>query len=190
MEGCAGWRYVAEELAAAGITAHLAEPAGAAYASWRPLIASPRRCKYTTWAAVAPDVVFTVLTYGSSLLYGPPSVRNSSSPASKLAGHRIAPSVTPESRPKFKLGDDGDDDQDQDDQDDEDEASTAGRVLLLVVWLLLGSLRRSLLFPARARAAVARAGAPAGAGAEFSEHRAMRPDRLIPVAAACHLNPP
>src|SRR5262249_60803880 len=26
-EGCAGWRYVAEELAAAGIAAHLAEPA-------------------------------------------------------------------------------------------------------------------------------------------------------------------
>ena len=30
MEGCAGWRYVAEELAAAGITAHLAEPADTA----------------------------------------------------------------------------------------------------------------------------------------------------------------
>ena len=30
VEGCAGWRYVAEELAAAGITAHLAEPAGTA----------------------------------------------------------------------------------------------------------------------------------------------------------------
>ena len=27
VEGCAGWRYVAEELAAAGVTAHLAEPA-------------------------------------------------------------------------------------------------------------------------------------------------------------------
>ena len=27
-EGCTGWRYVAEELAAAGIAAHLAEPAG------------------------------------------------------------------------------------------------------------------------------------------------------------------
>jgi transposase len=27
VEGCAGWRYVAEELAAAGIAAHLAEPA-------------------------------------------------------------------------------------------------------------------------------------------------------------------
>jgi len=32
MEGCAGWRYVAEELAAAGITAHLAEPADTAFA--------------------------------------------------------------------------------------------------------------------------------------------------------------
>jgi transposase len=30
VEGCAGWRYVAEELAAAGVTAHLAEPAGTA----------------------------------------------------------------------------------------------------------------------------------------------------------------
>ena len=30
VEGCAGWRYVAEELAAAGITAHLAEPADTA----------------------------------------------------------------------------------------------------------------------------------------------------------------
>ena len=30
VEGCAGWRYVTEELAAAGITAHLAEPAGTA----------------------------------------------------------------------------------------------------------------------------------------------------------------
>src|SRR5215471_9370196 len=27
VEGCAGWRYVAEELAAAGIAVHLAEPA-------------------------------------------------------------------------------------------------------------------------------------------------------------------
>ena len=32
VEGCAGWRYVAEELAAAGITAHLAEPADTAFA--------------------------------------------------------------------------------------------------------------------------------------------------------------
>ena len=35
---------------------------------------------YTTWTAVAPDLVFTVLTYGPSPLYGPPSVRNLSSP--------------------------------------------------------------------------------------------------------------
>src|SRR5690348_10008100 len=34
-EGCTGWRYVAEELAAAGITAHLAEPAGTAFARGR-----------------------------------------------------------------------------------------------------------------------------------------------------------
>src|SRR5690349_12024518 len=30
LEGCTGWRYVAEELAAAGIAAHLAEPADTA----------------------------------------------------------------------------------------------------------------------------------------------------------------
>src|SRR5215475_3266634 len=30
VEGCAGWRYVAEELAAAGIAAHLGGPAGTA----------------------------------------------------------------------------------------------------------------------------------------------------------------
>jgi hypothetical protein len=30
LEGCTGWRYVAEELQAAGITAHLAEPADTA----------------------------------------------------------------------------------------------------------------------------------------------------------------
>ena len=30
VEGCAGWRYVTQELAAAGIAAHLGEPAGTA----------------------------------------------------------------------------------------------------------------------------------------------------------------
>ena len=30
----------------------------------------PRRDTYATWTAVAPDLVFTVLTYGSSPLYG------------------------------------------------------------------------------------------------------------------------
>ena len=30
VEACTGWRYVAEELAAAGIEAHLAEPADTA----------------------------------------------------------------------------------------------------------------------------------------------------------------
>jgi transposase len=35
VEGCAGWRYVVEELAAAGITAHLAGPAGTAFARGR-----------------------------------------------------------------------------------------------------------------------------------------------------------
>jgi len=35
VEGCTGWRYVAEELAAAGVTVHLAEPAGTAFARGR-----------------------------------------------------------------------------------------------------------------------------------------------------------
>src|ERR1700733_15560338 len=35
VEGCPGWRYVAEELAAAGVTAHLAEPADTAFARGR-----------------------------------------------------------------------------------------------------------------------------------------------------------
>ena len=36
VEGCAGWRYVAGELAATGITAHLGEPAGTAALRGRP----------------------------------------------------------------------------------------------------------------------------------------------------------
>lgn len=35
MEGCTGWRYVAEELAAAGVAAHVAEPADTAAARGR-----------------------------------------------------------------------------------------------------------------------------------------------------------
>ena len=35
VEGCAGWRYVTEELAAAGVEAHLAEPADTAFARGR-----------------------------------------------------------------------------------------------------------------------------------------------------------
>ena len=35
VEGCTGWRYVAGELAAAGVTAHLAEPADTAFARGR-----------------------------------------------------------------------------------------------------------------------------------------------------------
>ena len=35
VEGCTGWRYVAEELAAAGLAAHLAEPADTATARGR-----------------------------------------------------------------------------------------------------------------------------------------------------------
>ena len=35
LEGCTGWRYIAEELAAVGITAHVAEPADIAFARGR-----------------------------------------------------------------------------------------------------------------------------------------------------------
>ena len=35
LEACTGWRYIAEELAAAGIGVHLAEPAGTAFARGR-----------------------------------------------------------------------------------------------------------------------------------------------------------
>jgi transposase len=35
LEGCTGWRYVAEELAAAGVAVHLAEPADTAFARGR-----------------------------------------------------------------------------------------------------------------------------------------------------------
>jgi transposase len=35
MEGCTGWRYLAEELAAAGVAAHVAEPAETAFARGR-----------------------------------------------------------------------------------------------------------------------------------------------------------
>jgi transposase len=35
VEGCTGWRYVAEELASAGVAAHLAEPADTAFARGR-----------------------------------------------------------------------------------------------------------------------------------------------------------
>ena len=35
LEGCAGWRYVAEELAGAGVAAHVAEPADTAFARGR-----------------------------------------------------------------------------------------------------------------------------------------------------------
>src|SRR5438552_9206252 len=35
VEGCTGWRYVAEELAAAGVAAHVGEPADTAFARGR-----------------------------------------------------------------------------------------------------------------------------------------------------------
>ena len=43
VEGCAGWRYVAGELAAVGVAAHLAEPADTAFARGRKRHAKTRQ---------------------------------------------------------------------------------------------------------------------------------------------------
>jgi hypothetical protein len=45
----------------------------------------PRRDDHTTCTAVAPDFVFTVRTYGTSPLYGPPLVRRFSSGEQKTS---------------------------------------------------------------------------------------------------------
>jgi transposase len=47
VEGCAGWRYVCEELAAAGIAAHLAEPADTAFLRGRKRHAKTRPTRGT-----------------------------------------------------------------------------------------------------------------------------------------------
>jgi hypothetical protein len=64
---------------------------------------SPRRDKYTTWTAVAPDLVSIVLTYGPSPLYGPPLVRNFSSPDQQTSRSLRRAIGTPESCPKSGL---------------------------------------------------------------------------------------
>jgi hypothetical protein len=85
----------------------------------------PRRDKYTTWTAVAPDLVFTVLAYGPSPLYGHRQCAISALPTSKLAGHRAAPSDTPESCPKS--GPDSLSDQNRHDNPDPDISSSVVR---------------------------------------------------------------
>ena len=50
LEGCTGWRYVAEELAAAGVAAHVAEPADAAFARSRKRHAKTRPTRGTCWS--------------------------------------------------------------------------------------------------------------------------------------------
>ena len=47
LEECTGWRYVAEELAAAGCAAHVAEPADTAAASGMPRRTRPTRRTWT-----------------------------------------------------------------------------------------------------------------------------------------------
>jgi hypothetical protein len=53
LEGCTGWRYVAEELAAAGVTAHVAEPADTAFARGRKRHVRPR-CSAITARSAPP----------------------------------------------------------------------------------------------------------------------------------------
>jgi len=60
LEGCTGWRYVTGELAAAGITPHLAEPAGTAALRGRKRHAKPARptpgiCGPTCWPGTCPS---------------------------------------------------------------------------------------------------------------------------------------
>jgi hypothetical protein len=59
VEGCTGWRYVTEDLAAAGITPHLAEPADTAALRGRKRHAKPTRptpgiCGCTCWPGTCP----------------------------------------------------------------------------------------------------------------------------------------
>src|ERR1700733_11794385 len=65
VEGCTGWRYVAEELAAAGVTAHLAEPADTAFARGRILecralleLYNDLRREHTAWVQRIHAVLF------------------------------------------------------------------------------------------------------------------------------------
>src|SRR5271169_1278961 len=51
LEGCTGWRYVAEELAGAGVVAHVAEPADTAFARGRKRHAKTDRLAASAGAA-------------------------------------------------------------------------------------------------------------------------------------------
>jgi hypothetical protein len=56
LEGCTGWRYVAEELAAAGVRPHVAEPADAAFAHGRKRHAKlgfTSRAQVAAWGAAS-----------------------------------------------------------------------------------------------------------------------------------------
>jgi transposase len=62
VEGCTGWRHVVEELAAGGVTAHLAEPADTAFARSRKRHAKTdqtdcrlSRSLVSTIASISPD---------------------------------------------------------------------------------------------------------------------------------------
>jgi transposase len=57
VEGCTGWRYVAEELAAAGVAAHLAEPADTAAARGRKRHAKTDKCAWWQARVGGPFVV-------------------------------------------------------------------------------------------------------------------------------------
>jgi hypothetical protein len=60
----------------------------------------PRRDEYTICTAVTPDFVFTVLTCGTSPLYGPPLVRKSSSDEPQTSSSQPHAASAPESCPK------------------------------------------------------------------------------------------
>jgi transposase len=54
LEGCTGWRYAAEELAAAGVAAHVAEPADTAFARGRKRTPRPTRPTPSTCGSCWP----------------------------------------------------------------------------------------------------------------------------------------
>ena len=64
LEGCTGWRYVAEELAGAGVAAHVAEPADTAFARGRKRHAKtdPLTVQLGVFSQLAGRVVMGVAT--------------------------------------------------------------------------------------------------------------------------------
>jgi hypothetical protein len=53
------------------------------------MLREPGREDHTTWTAVAPDPVFTVLTYGTSQLFAPSLVHKSASAKSETSSSAL-----------------------------------------------------------------------------------------------------